>query len=48
MKKQPKKQLTEAEAAKLDKEIQQRWITINKMKELLKLKGYDKFSRTSK
>lgn len=46
--KNQKTQLTEVEIAKLDKEIQQRWITINKMKELLKIKGYDKFSRTSK
>jgi hypothetical protein len=43
-----KKQLTEAEAAKLDQEIQARWIIIDKMKQLLKLKGYDKSSRTSK
>lgn len=48
MKKQPKKQLTEAESAELDQKIQARWITINKMKQLLKLKGYDKSSRTSK
>jgi hypothetical protein len=46
--KKPKKQLTEAEMAKLDKEIQQGWVIINKMKELLKIKGYDKSSRTSK
>ena len=47
MKKQ-KKQLTEAESVELDKKIQQGWVIINKMKELLKLKGYDKSSRTSK
>ncbi len=46
--KKPKKQLTEAEMAKLDQEIQQRWISINKLKQLLKLKGYDKSSRTTK
>jgi len=46
--KKPKKQLTEAESVKLDKKIQDRWVSINKMKQLLKLKGYDKSSRTSK
>jgi hypothetical protein len=48
MKKQSKKQLTEVEATKLDQEIQQGWIILNKMKQLLKLKGYDKSSRASK
>ena len=43
-----KKQLTEIESVELDKKIQDRWININKMKQLLKLKGYDKSSRTSK
>lgn len=46
--KKPKKQLTEAESAKLDQEIQARWVIINKMKQLLKLKGYDKSGKTSK
>lgn len=46
--KKPKKQLTEAEAAKLDHEIQQGWDIINKMKQLLKLKGYDKSNKASK
>ena len=43
-----KKQLTEAESTKLNQEIQQGWIIINKMKQLLKLKGYDKSSKASK
>jgi hypothetical protein len=36
-----KKQLTEVELVELDKKIQDRWININKMKQLLKLKGYN-------